>query len=82
MTRAQLEKLVKYLDDVVETLVKWEQNWLPDVPIPQPVYEKLQSAIALIENELTFEEEIEPLDFQKKSWHEGLEELADSIEDD
>lgn len=83
MTRKQLEKIVRYLDNAVEELVKHEQEQSSTgTPVPDRVYNNIQSAIAMIENELTLEEEIEPLDFKKKSWHEELEDLADSIEDD
>lgn len=81
MTRRQLEKIVKWLDNAVEKLVDYE-NDQDNSPIPDLVYRNITSAIALIENELTFEEEIEPLDFKKKTYHEAYEDLANSIEED
>lgn len=79
MTRAQLERIVKWLDNTVEKLVELPVD---GISIPDSVYNNIQSAIALIENELTFEEEMEPLDFQKTTYIEGYQDLADSSEDD
>lgn len=59
MIRNQLEKIVKYLDMAVEELVKQDHH------IPEKVYNNLASAIALIENELTLEDDIEEIDYHK-----------------
>lgn len=80
MTRKQIEKLIRYLDSAVERLVTWEGG--NDNPVPDFVYNNITSAIALLENELTFEEEVEPLDFKEKTYIEGYEDLVNSAGDE
>lgn len=83
MTRKQLERLVKFLDNTTEQLVEYDHyaTSLDLIPLPESVWNNLSSAIAVLENELTFQEEYEPLDFQK-NYHEEYEDLCETAAKD
>lgn len=65
MDRKSLTRTVKFLDDAIEEMVK------SSIEVPDSVFDKLGSALAILDNELRFDDgRVEEIDYAKVRWRD------------